>query len=52
VFKESVVSVALGVLAQEIMHIAITKITSHTDVTAEDENIGPVGVVDFQWSKL
>ena len=47
VFEESVISVALGMLTQEVMHIAIAKITSHTDVTAEDENIGPVGVVDF-----
>jgi predicted metal-dependent peptidase len=52
VFKESVISVALGMLTHEVMHIAITEITSHTDVTAENENISPIGVVDFQWSKL
>jgi hypothetical protein len=34
------------------MHISISEIMSHTDVTAEDENISPIGVVDFQWSKL
>jgi hypothetical protein len=39
-------------LTQEVMHIAIAKITCHTDVTAEDENISSVSVVDFQWSKL
>jgi hypothetical protein len=47
VFKESVVSVALGVLTYKVMHIAITKMRGHTDVTAEDENICPIGVVDF-----
>jgi hypothetical protein len=39
-------------LAQEVMHIAITKMRGHTDVATEDENISPVGVVDFKWSKL
>jgi hypothetical protein len=52
VFKECVVSVALGMFTQEVMHIAIAKITSHTDVATEDENISPIDIVDFQWSKL
>jgi hypothetical protein len=34
-------------LTQQVMHIAIAEIASHTDVTTEDENISPIGVVDF-----
>jgi predicted metal-dependent peptidase len=47
VFKELMVSAALGMLAHEVMHISIAEIMSHTDITAEDENISTVGVVDF-----
>jgi hypothetical protein len=34
------------------MHIAITKMRGHTDITAEDEHISPISVVDFQCAKL
>jgi hypothetical protein len=52
VFKELMISAALGMLTQEVMHISISEIMSHTDVAAEDENISTVGVVDFQCAKL
>jgi hypothetical protein len=52
VFKELMISAALGMLAHEVLHISISEIMSHTDITAEDENISVVSVVDFQWSKL
>jgi hypothetical protein len=52
VFKELMISAALGMLTQEVMHISISEIMSHTDVAAEDEHISPISVVDFQCAKL
>jgi hypothetical protein len=41
------VSVILGVLTQQVMHIAIVKITCDTDVAAEYQHISTVCVADF-----
>jgi hypothetical protein len=46
-FKESMISMALGMLAQQVMHIAITKITCNTDIAAENQYIRTICVVDF-----